>query len=102
MFNATSHIRDKNGFEVLRIMSGEFETIPDNARFQANILLGNVVLTNGRTERMKVINATCAMAAKLDGASTTYRWQVGADSSYDKLKELGWQKIGPGDVEPIF
>ena len=40
LFNATIHIKDKNGFEVLRIMNDELDKIPGNARFQANILLG--------------------------------------------------------------
>ena len=72
-------------------MNDELGTIPDNAKFQANILPGNVVLRNGRAERMKDIKATCAMAAKLDGASTTYRRQVGSDPSEDRSKELVWQ-----------
>ena len=38
--NATIHVKDKNGFEVLRIMNDELDKIPGNARFQANILLG--------------------------------------------------------------
>ena len=76
-------------------MNDELDKILDNAKFQANILLGNVVLTNGRAERMKDTKATCAMAAKLVGASTTYRRQVGSDPSEDRLKELVWQILDP-------
>ena len=76
-------------------MNDELGRIPDNAKFQANIFLGNVVLANGRRERMKDIKATCAMAAKLDGASTTYRRQVGSDLSDDRSKELVWQILDP-------
>ena len=41
------------------------------------------------------LKATCAMAAKFDGASSTYRRQVGVDPSEDRLKELVWQILGP-------
>ena len=95
MFNATIHVNDKNGFVGFRIMNDELDKIPDNAKFQANILLGNVVLTNGRVERTKDVKATCAMAAKLEGASSTYRRQVGVDPSEDRLKELAWQILDP-------
>ena len=71
LFNATTHVNGNNGFVVLRITNDDLDKIPDIARVHANTLLANVVLTNGRAEEMKDIEATCAMEAKLDGASTT-------------------------------
>ena len=53
------------------------------------------MLTSGRADRMKDIKASCAIAAKLDEASTTHRRQVGVDPSKDRLKELVWQILEP-------
>ena len=95
LFNATTHIHDKKDFDVLRIMNDELNKIPDNAKSQVNVLLGNAVWTNGRTQRMKDIKVTCGMAGRLDAVCIGVRRQVGYDPSKERLTELVWQILDP-------
>ena len=86
------NVQGNNGFEVLRLANEKMDKIPEDAQFQLNCSLPDIIKgKDGTVVMMKDARETLEMIHKSDGATVQYQRARGRMPGPHRLKEVLWR-----------
>ena len=96
LYEHTQHVADHNGWQVLRVIIEFLDKPPDNAKFQMDMKLNQLIQDKeGKSIICKTVRDVMNMIQTSEKATVQYRRSVGSSSDQGQLKMLVWTLRDP-------